>query len=253
MPKWRMADDVCTGRAPLIAFLIAGNLRSFADPRAYKSLRHHLIDGLGGNGAVFMYGKRDREGWRDKQDLGRFSGSGERPFVTGTSNEELQAAEDYISSDGGPKVVSHYVSSTPDNISNPKCAWLQLQTSHKERDDWKYAFSALGQLHAVAMAFRMMLRHEEHHKMRFDSVVRLRPDGIWWQSAPPHCFLQPGYAYALDDHFWLTPREKAETVFDAYAEYTKCGNELPATHIDMGVAARCCGGGATMAGGGSGD
>ena len=61
---WRLADAACSHRAtPSIAFIVAGNLRSFTDARAHQSLRHHLIDGLGGNAnsSVFIYGKRDTE------------------------------------------------------------------------------------------------------------------------------------------------------------------------------------------------
>ena len=242
---WRLADAACSHRAtPSIAFIVAGNLRSFTDARAHQSLRHHLIDGLGGNAnsSVFIYGKRDTEQWRPHNQPAH----NERDVRSGTDDEELKAAEQYISAHGGPHVFSQYVQSSKQaEIININCLHFQKSLKDSSHPEFKYALSALGQVHAVAMAFRMMLRHEQQHSFRFDLVARVRPDGMWWHTAPAHCFLKPGFAYTMDDHFWITPRAGAERVFDAFDDYRKCGNELSANHMTQGVAIECCGGGAT--------
>lgn len=253
--SWRLADDVCpdgewnpgkvTGSAK-IALLISGNLRSFRDPRAYKSLRHNFINGLGGKSIVFIYGEIEHERWRNNEDLARFSSQNSQTASQSQLEEELRAVEDYISKDGGPRVISRYVDATPDNIRNTNCSWLHSELYDVRRSEHKYSISALGQVHAVSVSYHMMLKYERTHGMHFDLVARLRPDGLWWHSAPPYCFLKPNFAYFLDDHFWITPRDKAEKVFDAYSEYLRCGNTEPSSHFSANVAVQCCGGGATM-------
>ena len=63
-----------------------------------------------------------------------------------------------------------------------RCAWCCAEVSSSEHPAHRYAMSTLGQLHAVAMAFRMLLRYEQRFRVAFDWVARVRPDGLWWQS-----------------------------------------------------------------------
>ena len=119
---------------PLIAFLLSGNLRSFADPRVYRSVRHHLIDGLGGNSTVFIHGKRLPERWARGYDLEQYDSDhgrqqqqqqqqqqqlhhqharpGAAAAQAGTSEEELREAIRYLSLNHGPHVVAQFVAAS---------------------------------------------------------------------------------------------------------------------------------------------
>ena len=105
--SYSFANDACAGLArPKIAFLLSGNIRSFTDVRVYKSIRHHLVDGLGGNATLFIHGKRASERWaRGIDDYMPSDGTDE-------GDDELRAAIGYLSAHGGPPVLAEFVAAT---------------------------------------------------------------------------------------------------------------------------------------------
>ena len=250
------ADLSCPrGRRPTLAIAIAGNLRAFTDKRVYMSIRHNLIDALGANATIFAYGKRANERQMRGFDpsssaFGRFSEADteDEPQAPGTSDAEIRRACDYLSHDGGPRVVARFTMATPTGIVNNNCSWYRagpvMPGSSRRYVVLQFAYVA--QLHALAHAFAMICAHEQQHGLRFSLVARVRFDTQWWQSAPPVCFLDPKAAYTSGgDHFSLMPREKAESAMALYATYRRCGNALPPTYLNEQVTINCCGGGPT--------
>ena len=59
-----VADELCAATKPhnpWIALLLAGNFRTFSDPRVYKTIRANLVDALGAQVVTFIYGKLQGE------------------------------------------------------------------------------------------------------------------------------------------------------------------------------------------------
>ena len=173
--SYAFGHDVChlTGeRAPRVAFCIAGALRSFTDPRVYKSIRHNLLDAFSAESVVFVYGKLNAglkpPGFRDpvQYDDAR------------ASNRSLRRALTYLTENNGPQVHHTIVRSSAHAI-NEQCNFM---TGNPTQD------SNVGQMQSLSACYAMVEAHESRSGVAFDAIARVRPDGAWYASVRPHCW-----------------------------------------------------------------
>ena len=59
--QWTYGGVGCPGPTPHIAVCLAGNARSFLDPRVHQSIAHNLVDALSAKTTVFAYIKPDSD------------------------------------------------------------------------------------------------------------------------------------------------------------------------------------------------
>ena len=244
-------DAICAahGTPPLVAFIFVGNLRSFHDPRVYRSIRSNLIEAIGAPSVSFIWGKLDEEHVRGERRDGRPSIEPGAPDDAGARSaqriEQYKHAADYLAAGRtNAKIVLQIVNSTDIRI-NPRCPWMRKLKPESMRLHFESAY--VGQLHSHAMGYRMLAEYEAEHRVSFGWVGKVRLDALWLASVRPWCIFQRGTAYLASpqaaDWFALFPRTAAAAVLDApYQRYTTgCATELDMLRHE----ANCCGGGPT--------
>lgn len=244
------------GPPPLFALLLVGNVRTFYEPRVYKSIRANLIDALGAPSVAFLYGKLDAELVRgttrsgvkikptDKESAHGFSGGPRRSY--GQRMEELHRAAEFLSSNGGPEVVMKVVNSShASHYINQRCPWLAW--AGRERWFWETAFA--GQLQSHAIGYDMMEAYEAKHQRYFTSVAKVRLDGMWLASIRPWCTYRLDAAYTIfpqpQDWFFMVPRRAAKLVFlEPFRRYQNCSalKDMDALQAQTKHGYPCCGG-----------
>ena len=232
-------DALCAadGPPPLFALILAGNFRTFSDPRVFESIRANLIDALGAPCVVFIWGK---------VSTGYVAPNLRHENKKNHHNHsKIMRAVEHLSARGGPEVVlrivNESVQSSLVNI-NPRCQWVDRIIK-----DWKtYELAYAGQLHSNAAGYEMMESFEQRRGIRFDWVARVRLDAAWLNSVRPWCTLRKGTAYLCwpqpPDWFFVVPRDVSSMVFKKpHQNYISCktANDM------LKWQANCCGGGPT--------
>lgn len=229
-------DAFCAadGPPPLFALIMAGNFRTFSDPRVFESIRANLIDALGAPCVVFIHGKVSSgyiaPNMRHINNKKRYNHS------------ETMRAVKHLSAHGGPEVVLRVVNESvqsPLVKINPRCKWVG-------KAPIAYELAYAGQLHSNKAGYEMMERFEQQRGVRFNWVAKARLDAAWLNSVQPWCTLRKGTAYASwpqpQDWFFVLPRDVSSMVLKKpHQNYISC------TKADdmLKWQANCCGGGPT--------
>jgi len=221
---WSWACTACAGSnvtLPHIAACIAGNARTFSDPRVYESIKHNLLQALGANITVFLYLKTFDD-VKSPQFLGF------QPLENVRYNPKR--VYDAISSlKSSYKVVAKLVKERIHVPLNNGCAWMRGNPTIE---------SNVGQLHSNEQCHKMVEEYETEHSVTFTHFLKTRPDGAWPQSAPAWCTLLPNAAYLSHpqppDWFILLPRAVARKVFKLYTSYAMCQGDALKQEPDIG-------------------
>jgi hypothetical protein len=223
----QMADSLCgTERdndapRPRIAVCVTGSARTLWAPRVYRSMFTNAISALGANTSVFMDLKLAAPGTaQTAKDNVDEPGKG-HVHVT---KAMLQPALDLLR----PERVQFDspASSLPAEGLPAGCTVSGFAADHLA--------GLMGQWLGTASCFKMVEEHEAKQGARFDWVMRLRTDDVWFSSLPPWCALQPGEAVfeiALNpgdkprpqarggvDWWFILPRASAPVVFNLAKE-----------------------------------
>ena len=277
-----LSSELCaaTRPRPLIAVLICGNFRTFGDPRVYKSIRHNLVEALGGDIVVFVWGRMD-SAHKAFEPLAKVkhTARGEPAMYTYAQHlERIRTAAAYIAkgsgTGGGQDVEVHLQlanSTDTAGLVNERCTWLDAlkyssnqahrplvgqlgatPSSAVARDRWLSSWRAtrlqyVGQMSTHHEVFRMMEGYERLRGVRFDRVAKARPDGVWLRAVAPYCAYLPAAVYSVSkqpaDWFFLGPRDVvADAMRGVWERYRVCVGESFTPYV-----AACCGGGPTGA------
>ena len=229
---WTFACDACAGKSvvlPQYAACVAGNARTFTDPRNYESLKHNLLDALGANTTVFLYLKL-------KDDLKPKEFVGYTPSHAGTDNHTVHSRlRDAIHAlKQSYKVVVKLEHATVPVRLNGACNWMRGNPT---------ALANVGQLQTNEMCYSMITEYEEKHQVAFTHVLKTRPDLAWPTAAHPWCMLVQEAAYASSpmpaDWFLLVPRAVATSMLKLHSRYQACGGATQLPNFP------CCGDGIT--------
>jgi len=168
-----------TMRRPRIAYIFAGALRTFTCPRVHWTIKNHLIDALGGDPYVFI-----RLSYEDNKNVKTGDGIIMKP---GYNELEINEALRLLN----PVVVESYLLST--QIEEMKRHHPQpIHTVFRENDNRRYSM-----FYHRCRAYKLMLKYEVEHNIKFDWVMLVRLDAAWISS------LLPIEAYA-NDRVWMT-------------------------------------------------
>merc|ERR1712061_885795 len=109
---------------------------------------------------------------------------------------------------------------------NPKCKFPK-GTLADSAQWWSLHF--MPQYYSVHLAFELMEKHEKQNDMRFDWVIRVRPDLVYPRRMNPICFYdsrQRELYHHHVDYYMMMPRRDANTVIDAWHSYWNCKEDL---------------------------
>jgi hypothetical protein len=235
------ADELCAATKPhnpWIALLLAGNFRTFSDPRVYKTIRANLVDALGAQVVTFIYGKL--QGEHKPEGL-----KGDSLYDSlGHQNAEAQRVKiaiDYLKQDDRV-VVAKIVNRTPEVIEKHCPAF-----NRKSGSEWMEK-TYIGQLQSTYAAYEMLEEYETTHPATtFLWVIKARLDAMWLRSVQPWCTYRTGTAYIISpapvDWFMLLPGTIAKrTMTRPFLSYRGCGRSGDAGEY-INNSADCCGGG----------
>ncbi|KAJ3106009.1 hypothetical protein HDU97_007193 [Phlyctochytrium planicorne] len=196
-----------------VAVCMAGAARTLKYPVVYKTIKNNVIDALGADVKLFGYLKMqdpatDKDAWVAWPD------------PTKTSEDELKEAMSVLK----PETIKYTYESNPIE-ENPNCAfaattWFYNKTARIQR--------ALGQFNALSECFKLVEEYENKNAMKFDMVLRIRPDAAYLYPIPPWCAYSPDKIYApaiYFDHFNLMHRRHASAVFGMIKYYKEQCNE----------------------------
>ncbi|KAL1524993.1 hypothetical protein AB1Y20_019869 [Prymnesium parvum] len=230
------ADIACPNQPTAIAVVIAGSLRSFTRPLVYTSMRHNLLEALGGHQVVFLYGKL----------MHHHLANAHVDAASAVDMKSVEQAVAYLSGNGSTTVELEIEDQSAGNHSfkpvPPPC-YLYPSTQRS------YLNNYVGQLHSNYMGIGMVKTYEEAHNMSFSMVVRVRPDTAFMRSVQPHCTYSRTMAYMSHpepaDWMMILPRYVAEFVLHApFQYYLDCWRHANET-LRAPKEAHCCGGGRT--------
>ena len=242
-----LADDLCaSSRKPRIAVMACGNLRTFGDPRVYKSFRHNLVDALGANTTVFVWMRMEDDAYKVTSQEPLRPGYQRSSYDEGM--QKVRAALSYIARHGkNVEVLFEHVNGTSNDIINDKCPIFDFLKNSKEAWHRRLFPSYIGQMHTHYMAFRMVEAYEQQHGMQFEYVIKTRTDLVILKSVMPFCAYNPTAVYTgkdfPSDWFLYMPRAvMQEAMRGVWDRYVACRDGVKYLKESM---AECCGGGPT--------
>ncbi|KAJ3159871.1 hypothetical protein HK101_001005 [Irineochytrium annulatum] len=201
---WRVSDLLCSPMRPnphKIAICIAGNTRTFRYPLVYKSIKHHVVDAIGGDATVFAALKLGDAPLDFSHHLW--------PQPMTNSMEAIEPALKYINV-AKTKILPTTNETFP--ISK-RCSfrpgtWLSREGPLKRM---------IGQYTTLKECFNLILDHERENSMKFDM---------------PWCVYNRNVVYApvTTDHFNLMDRRLAGIIFDLIGWYNDECNEERTEH-----------------------
>ena len=206
---------------PTAAFCLTGQPRTFIHPEAQRTIKR-AIRSFGAHAYVFFHLTNDDEG----------SSYAHPPLLN-----DARLVHDAMAS-LRPKVASY---AAPASDSGTYAAARRAQCGlPPEGRTWaiggRLFMRTFYQTHAkLRSCFEQVVRYEERHQMRFDWVVRMRPD-VWFFDASlvPHCELAAdrisfpvgvvgcGYSPCINDHMAFMPRALAPYYFNIADDLGTC-------------------------------
>ena len=179
-----------------VAWCAAGLTRALLDPPVFHSLLHNGIDALGGRASLFLQLKMFDT--MPKKPDNSFPSGAAADILSQKSSDAVVARVLKMVRYLQPQALSFVTTVDEDNShTNAKCT---LRSATKMPSNLAYATPAgvqrhVGQLRSSVYCWRTITAHEEAHRIRYDFVVRTRPDVAILQPLAPLCtyspFLQP--------------------------------------------------------------
>ena len=184
----------CSTPATRIAFIMAGQARSFVEPQVYGSYKQHVLEPLAGGEALrlFLYLK----------DV--------RPPEVAAAIAALR-----------PDAVRFASSSDSISPLRPHPACVNGKWSRKS-----YLAKALNWWGAMHASWDMVRAWETERRTKFGRVVFTRPDLRYTRSFGPWCSYRPDTWYTggigMPDMFWVLPRTMAARVLTTLDIFLEC-------------------------------
>ncbi|KAJ3191272.1 hypothetical protein HK101_007921 [Irineochytrium annulatum] len=195
---------------PRIAICMAGSARTLKYPLVYKTIRKYVVEAIGGDPVVFAYLKLE-DSHDPRWNLW--------PQPLDNSIADLKPALDYINITGLKTDQGDVTLKTNPNCTFRPDAWL-----HQDGPLQRF----LGQYTSVRECFKLIEDYEKSHAMKFEMVLRIRPDGAWMTPMPPWCAYNRERIYGNHkhpDHVNVMDRKNAPAIFDLISWYYDECNE----------------------------
>eukprot|EP00598_Pedospumella_elongata_P008325 CAMPEP_0185012158 /NCGR_PEP_ID=MMETSP1098-20130426/98159_1 /TAXON_ID=89044 /ORGANISM="Spumella elongata, Strain CCAP 955/1" /LENGTH=864 /DNA_ID=CAMNT_0027541211 /DNA_START=36 /DNA_END=2631 /DNA_ORIENTATION=+ len=190
-------------KVPKIAYIFAGSARSFVCPQVHWSIKAHLIDALGGEPHTFV-----RLSLEDNKNVKTGTGIIFKPeFDEKEVNETLKILN--------PDILERFSYSNQEEEMK-KFHPQDIHTVFRENDQRRYSM-----FFHRCQAYKLMLRYEKEHNVRFDWVVLGRVDAGWLEPILPIeaydndrvWITETGYD-RFNDQFMLIPRQFSDYLYD---------------------------------------
>ena len=190
-------------KIPKIAYIFAGSARSFVCPQVHWSIKAHLIDALGGEPHTFV-----RLSLEDNKNVKTGTGIIFKPeFDEKEVNETLKILN--------PDILERFSYSNQEEEMK-KFHPQEIHTVFRENDQRRYSM-----FFHRCQAYKLMLRYEKEHNVRFDWVVLGRVDAGWLEPILPIeaydndrvWITETGYD-RFNDQFMLIPRQFSDYLYD---------------------------------------
>ena len=200
------------------AFVVAGHPRTFVLNSVFADMRHNAMIAFQAHAYLFLLLSADDHG-STKGHVGVHSNTSLVVQVV----EKLPPADFRLETEQEARVPA----------IPADCTLVGTRAGdYKTSQPWWIAWwQTWDRLHR---AFRMVHEFEDAHKMRFDWVVRLRPDAWFFAPAVAHCELNPAdgivtpagvagcHAPCVNDHLAWVPRQMADMYFQPPTELENC-------------------------------
>jgi len=205
----RNSNSSATKR-PRIAYIFAGAVRTFTCPQVHWTIKTHLIDALGGEPHVFI-----RLSYEDNKNVKTGDGVIMKP---GYNELEINEALRLLN----PVVVESYLLST--QIEEMKKHHPEpIHKVFRENDNRRYSM-----FYHRCRAYKLMLKYEIEHNIKFDWVMLVRLDVAWISPLLPIeaydndrvWLTETGYSY-FNDQFMMIPRQFSDYMYDLDTKVTK--------------------------------
>ena len=241
-------DAVCGsfGR-PKVAVCLAGGARTLPTRLLTSTIRGHVLAAFGGDAHLFAYLKlQDRRG-DDREGVNGLVHAAEEPVrlaLRDLGDIARVASDDIVLEMGdvaaGAPNCSNYTSYGPEAVA----AAVARNNAHTSADrhaappegvggrlkSAAYLDSFLGQLENNRACMQLIEAHERKNAMRFDWVVKLRPDFVATQPLKPYCFWDPTRVHTKNDWLYLAPRALAPKLLsEPYRLYHSCHRDYDST------------------------
>ena len=212
---------------PLAAFVLVGHPRTFVKSTVHEHLLRHAIKDFEAQAYTFLLLSADDHGSSKGHAVARSTDDAVGAAVArfrpkAFRYERVDAAQPSIPADCDLESTRHRVgdyASQQCSASQKHSCWLVGWWQTWER---------------LRRAFALVREYEEAHSLRFDWIVRLRPDAWFFGPGPAHCELSrsegivtpAGVAgcsrQCLNDHLAWIPRAHADAFFNATSELEQC-------------------------------
>ena len=205
---------VCSSfKVPKIAICIAGASRTFHTELVYKTIKHNLLDSLGGEQIIFAYLKTtDARGDNHSAHNGLIL----------SDEEKILKAINYI----GIKKENYILEKNP-NAQFP----LNLNLDNIKRPS--YEMSLASQLTNRKKVTDIMINYEKKNNTTFDFIIIIRPDLSWPYACMPFCMYDLSICRRKHDWILWFPREYLEKiVYIPYNKYFNCDELLNGQSIE---------------------
>ena len=163
---------------PKIAYCLSGGARTLSDRRVYYSMRKNLIEAFGGNPTVFAALRLEDVPAKGQRDYN----------FSSISVHDVSDLDDVFSHNMlNPSMVS-YLPTVSDVVLEAESGQLSSECETGFVKIAKNRGRMVGMFEAIETCFDLVEEYEEDHEMKFDWVVRVRPDSLWTSSMEPYCF-----------------------------------------------------------------
>ncbi|KAJ3106004.1 hypothetical protein HDU97_007188 [Phlyctochytrium planicorne] len=214
-------------RPPKIAVCMAGNAKTLKYPIVYQTFQTNVVEALGADVKVFAYLKM-QESSGDKEKKTFWS------KAANTREDDLKHALSILR----PETVKFSYESPP-IAENSRCpfghgTWFSNNTERIQK--------TLDDFNTLNECYKLIEDYEQSKGIKFEMIVRARPDTAWLYPIPPWCGYSPSKVYApatYTDHFNVMSRNQAPAVFGSLKYYREeCTKEITTYNPELFLAER---------------
>jgi hypothetical protein len=200
-------------KQPTIAYIFAGSARSFVCPKVHWSIRLNAIDAFGGDPTVFV-----RISLEDNANTRTGDGKIFKPKYANDPKTDIEETLKILN----PSIIEWFTLENQESEMKKHFPSFDHQI-FRTFDQRRYSM-----FYHRSMGYRLVLKYESEHNMKFDWVVLIRLDTGWTGPVYPITSYTPdrvwltetGYV-AYNDQFMLVPRRFSDYMFDLNTKITK--------------------------------
>ena len=209
--KYSVSNMLCQSSGipvPEVAYCLVGLPHTFKYENVYATLKHNAMEGFGGNPHVFVSLERPNGKTVDEVLI------------------ELETALKFVGNIADIDIFEAISEINLESMVNYKARFNNI--GHQD------LLQVIEQYANAQRCYKRVEMYEKQHNMKFDWIMRVRSDMVYFQAFPPYCMYDKTAAYHTGyDHLNFISRQHGDAFFNFLDHYQKMSGNYSFGNAEM--------------------